>query len=169
MTGWNRRARHPRAVASAAWHSLFWLVFANCRGRADRDSAAGSRSEPAIGRVDLRPLDDGAHESGALRLGQPSPGGISLQGLRRGPRTGRRLVPAGALGLVRRPRRRRLLLALRPFQRQALPRLERIRTRAVSRRASGALAAAGLRPGREAGAIRRIQTWLPGRQSCSAL
>ena len=99
---------------------------------ADRDSPPLSISECLAWRVDLWPLDHGAHESGTLRLGEPPPRRFSLQDLRRGARTNGAMVEADPLGVVHGSRCRRILLALRSFQWKALPGLERICTHSVS-------------------------------------
>ena len=83
-----------------------------------------------------------------------------VYGADRGPR--RKLVPAGSLGVVCRAWRGRVLVALRPLQRQALSRLERICARPVSAGAAGAVAAAGLRLRSEAGATERSASVAPG-------
>ena len=91
------------------------------------DSAALPCPQSIAGRMDLWPLDHGAHESGTLWMDESSHGRVSLQGLRRGARATSAMVQAGSVGVVRGARRGRVFLALRPLQRQAVSRLVRLR------------------------------------------
>lgn len=68
--------------------------------RAARNPFACSVSESAAGRVDVRALDHGAHESGALRMDKPSTSRLSDQDLRRRSRSGGAMVQTGSLGVV---------------------------------------------------------------------
>ena len=129
--------RRQRRVARVVLAGL-----CQCHRRAALDSSALSRAQSIAGRMDLWPLDHGAHEPGTLRLDEPSAGRLSLQGLWRRPRTAGAMVQAGSLGVVRCARRGRILMALRPLQRQALSRLVRLRAHLVSAGDACALAAA---------------------------
>ena len=100
--------------------------------RVDLDASAFPIAQSLARRVDLRPLDHGAHEPGALRMVESSHGRLSFQGLRRGSRAAGAMVQAGAVGVVCRARRGRVLLALRPLQRQAVSRLGWLRAHLLS-------------------------------------
>ena len=135
-----------RAVANAAWHSLFWLVVANAVGVLIAilllfPALNKQLGEWTYGRWMMVHMNLELYGWTSL----PLVGFLfKVYGADRGP-TANWCRPvlwlwSAALG------RGCVLLALRTFQRQALPRLERIHARVISRCASGALAAARHRP-----------------------